>query len=705
MTVRPTVLVVDDDATNLFALSEILEPDYTILVAKSGAEALRLVREGHVPDLILLDIEMPEMNGFDVLAAMRADTCVAGVPVIFVSARSAEVDEEQGLALGAVDYIAKPIQAGVVRARVRTHLENKAARDILRDRSDLLFDDLLRAQRVGRIGSWKLDLASQQLEWSPETYRLFEVDPSVPMRLDAFIQEVHPLDRERVTQAWEAALGGEPYDIEHRTTRSDGRIWVREVAEFGAWENGRATVALGTVQDVTERRLHAEQLERLAYQDPLTGVANRHAFFLHLEEALRGLSGAEEVILHQIDLDGLARVNTTMGSSVGDVVIQTVAERLLTCVETRERVARMGGDQFVVAMTSLDGAESVHEQVGRIQRLVEEPMDVNGETIRMTACIGSVHNRGHQVRNPGQLVRMVDQAIYQAKLSGKARNVEFELAKYESDRVLHERLDAIRVGLAERQFVLYYQPKVDLRSGSLVGFEALVRWQHPSRGLVSPNEFVPYLEGHPLMLQLGDWVLVQALDELRQWELSGLTTNVSVNVAGNQLDHPSFPHSLQAVLQARPWLDPSRLELEVLETGPMFQLDHATVAVERIKELGVAISLDDFGTGHSSLQTLVALRPNVLKVDRSFILGMDRDARSLAVVQAIIGLGATFQVPVLAEGVETREQARTLVRLGCALGQGYGIGRPMPSAAVRDWYNDWQKMHRAWLQGDDERSG
>lgn len=705
MSSLPTLLIVDDEPANLAILAEMLEPDYLIRVAKSGQQALQGAAMNPRPDLILLDVQMPDMSGYEVLKVLREDALSREIPVIFVTARTAPLDEERGLKLGAVDYITKPLQPSTVRARVCTHLENKAARDILKQRNTGLMNDLLRAQQVGRVSTWKLDLKTGHLDWSPEGYRLLGLEEDTPLRAETYFENIYPEDRDRVWAAWEAALAGQPYDVEHRTVNSQGRVWIRAIAAFDGWEDGVPTVAFGTGQDITERKHYQQQLEVLAFRDPLTGLANRHAFTQALEHKLQEMVDSKyESCLYQIDIDSLGQINRKMGNQAGDEVLCALSQRLATFAQQDSEVARLSGDQFAVVRHDCLGADSVAAQVKALQNLIEKPIQLGSDLVSVTACIGSVHNLDKTVRQAGVLLRMADQAIYQAKVGGKSRHVKFNLLQYQFEQSQQGKLEEIRQAIRERQFRLFYQPKVDLLSGELVGLEALIRWQHPEHGLQGPHTFIPYLEDHPLMVDLGDWVIGAALAQALEWQRAGLKAAVSVNVASNQLEHPEFVETLANRLMDCPSLDaarhviePSLFELEILETGPMFDIDRAVETFNRLREVGVAISLDDFGAGHSSLQTLHRLSPHSLKIDRSFVLGMLDDSKNMEIVRAIIGLGRIFGLKVVAEGLETSAHGQALIKLGCRYAQGYAIAYPMPADKVLDWLGTWRKQMPGWI--------
>lgn len=706
MNTVPTILIVDDEPTTLAILAEILEPEYRIRVARSGAQAVKAAVTNPRPDLMLLDVQMPDMNGYQVIAALRQNPASQDIPVIFVTARNTALDEEQGLRFGAADYIAKPPQPSVVRARVHTQLENKAARDILKQHNASLMSDLLRAQQVGHIGSWHADLKTGQLTWSPEAYRLFGLEAGTPLRLETYFENVYSEDRDRVWAAWQSALAGQPYDIEHRTAQSQGQVWIRAIAEFEGWEQGKPTAAFGTGQDITERKQHQQQLEMLAFRDPLTTLLNRHGFTQTLEQKLQQMAGdLYETCLYQIDLDKLGQINRNLGAQAGDEVLRVLSQRLATFAGASDNVARLGGDQFAVVRYDCIGSDGcVAKQVQALQDLITHPIKLGNDTVRVTACIGSVRNTGNMIHQAGVLLRMADQAMYQAKLGRKGSSAQFDLSQYRVDQSRQDKLHEIRHGLQERQFRLYYQPKIDLLTGGLVGLEALIRWQHPERGLLGPSEFIPYLESHPLMVELGDWVIGAALAQTLSWQDEGLKAVVSVNVASNQLEHPEFVTTLADRLTACPSLnvsqlviEPSLFELEILETGPMLDLEQVAQTFDQLRAVGVTISLDDFGAGHSSLQMLHGLSPNSIKIDRSFVLGMLDDDKNMEIVRAILGLGRIFGLKVIAEGVETPAHGQALIKLGCRYAQGYAIARPMPADQVIDWAAQWQSQMPGWI--------
>lgn len=697
-TIKATVMVVDDTPANLHLLGEMLRNQgWRVLLFPKASLALKAAQQ-QAPDLILLDIMMPEMDGFTLCQHLKNDPLLGKIPVIFISALADTDTKIQAFTSGGMDYVTKPFQVEEVLARVRTHLQlyhmqreqenhQQNLERLVRERTA----DLLRAQKMAHIGSWRLNLQTRDLYWSPETYRLFGIPDGRPLLLDHFVQRIHPEDRERVLEAWEQALHGEPYDIEHRIATEETTLWVRERAEFEFDAQGKAIFALGTVQDISAEKNHQQQIEFITSHDPLTGLPNR-AMFL---EVLRPIMAAAvtrntQLAIAYIDLDGFSALNAQYSREVGSQIIIEMGRRVVQVVHPH-RVARIGGDEFAIIWNpSRQHDNSYLEAMPRLLQAIAQTLHIDQHVLHITASIGvALYPQSTRIEAE-QLLRQADQAMYLAKLAGKNRYHLFDPLKDESTRERFLRLDEIRTALEDKQFVLFYQPKVHLQRGEILGFEALIRWQHPTRGLVPPSQFIPLLEQHPLSIPVGDWVIETALAQLAAWNAQGLVTTVSVNIESQQLQDIHFEHRLLHQLAQQPTVKPHQLELEILETGALDNIGHVSGLIERLGRMGIQCALDDFGTGYSSLTFLKQLTAGTIKIDQSFVRGMEEDAEHIAIVNSVLGLARSFERGTLAEGVETEALGALLVELGCEWGQGYAIGRPMPANAVSDWARSWR---------------
>ena len=692
------VMVVDDTPANLKLLDELLRRQgYGVRLFPRGALALKAAA-AQPPDLILLDIMMPDMDGFEVCRQIKATPGLQDVPVIFISALADADHKIRAFAEGGVDYVTKPFQEGEVLARVGTHLTLHAMRQAAaRQRLELeqtvqqRTADLLRAQRVAHIGSWTLDLRTQALTWSPETYRIFGIAPGTPMALPDFLNKIHPDDRDRVAQEWALALQGKPYDVEHRITQPAGAEWVRERAEFDTGPDGQAQVAWGTVQDISEVKAHQAHVDFITHHDALTGLPNRS----HFIDLLRVCMNQAHALQHHlavayIDLDGFAALDAQLGREAGNRVLVELGKRLALAVRDRQYLARIGGDEFAVVLPGLKSQEDHATPIQRLLQAVAQPLAMDGQVLHLTASIGVALYPQTDDVEAEQLLRQADQAMYLAKLAGKNRHHVFDPLKDESTRERFLRIEEVRQGLDQGEMRLHYQPKIWLASGQVAGFEALIRWQHPDKGLVPPGQFIPLLELHPLGIAVGDWVIEAALAQLATWNAHGLRTCVSVNIESQQLQDPSFVPRLRRQLAAQPSVSPTQLELEILETGALNNMNGVAALIAEVQRMGVTCSLDDFGTGFSSLTFLKQLGAQTIKIDQSFVRGMLDDGEHAGIVHSVLGLARSFDRHTLAEGVETLPHGHMLLELGCELAQGYAIARPMPAAEVPDWIAHWE---------------
>ena len=435
------------------------------------------------------------------------------------------------------------------------------------------------------------------------------------------------------------------------------------------------------------RRQALEKLEHIAHFDALTGLANRFLFAQRLRLAM-STAGQQHthIAVAFIDLDGFKAINDTHGHKVGDKVLITVARRLFDAVREIDTVARFGGDEFVLLVSDLIEGDDSRLMFERIIQLLSLPFEVEGKQLFLSASIGiSLYPQGRDV-DADQLLRQADQAMYAAKQAGKNRFHYFDEHADQQLRGIHQQLDQIQHALHESQFRLFFQPQIDLRTGQCLGMEALVRWQHPQQGLLSPSHFLPWIEHHPLGVALGRWVMQQALAQLRDWRAQGITMVVSVNISANHIQDVDFVDELSALLRRFNDVDPQQLELEIVETSALHDVSHVLATMEACCALGVSFALDDFGTGYSSLSYLKRLPVNKLKVDQSFVRDMLVDEDDRIILHGIQQLAHAFHLVLVAEGVETDAHQQALLEMGYTLGQGYGIAMPMPAEEVSQWW-------------------
>ena len=449
--------------------------------------------------------------------------------------------------------------------------------------------------------------------------------------------------------------------------------------------SGEISHYIGIFSDITLLKEHQQQLERVAHYDALTQLPNRVLLAERLDLALAEARESKTMLgVAYLDLDGFKPVNDTLGHEAGDQLLMNVADRLKACVTAADTVARLGGDEFVILLAAVESAESCGDTLDRIIGFLSEPYRIVGEDIRISASIG-VTLYPLDLSDPDTLMRHADQAMYMAKQAGRNR---YHVFNPELDRSMQDHLELlsrIELALEQNEFVLYYQPKVDMRRALVIGAEALIRWQHPEQGLLLPGEFLPVVENRDFSVRLGYWVLGEALRQLEHWWSGGLAIKVSVNISARHLQDPHFLSDLSVLLENHPDAPPTALELEVVETAALGDMAGATKVIAECRELGVQFALDDFGTGYSSLTYFKRLPLDTLKIDQSFVRHMLTDTEDHAIVEGVIALAKAFNRKVVAEGVESMDHGKMLMELGCDHAQGFGIARPMPPDAFPGW--------------------
>lgn len=480
--------------------------------------------------------------------------------------------------------------------------------------------------------------------------------------------------------------------------RKNGTLFARMVT-VSAVRNAQGHIQhyVSLFTDITALKEHERKLEHIAHYDALTGLPNRVLLADRLQQSMlrcqrKGLSLAVAFL----DLDGFKSINDRYSHELGDRFLVALAHRLKASLREGDTLSRLGGDEFVAVLVDLECPQDCEPVLLRMLQAAAQAVPLDEYLLQVSASIG-VTLYPADGSAPDLLLRHADQAMYQAKQLGKNRFYLFDIARDLAVTTQREEIARIRQGLQAQEFVLYYQPKVNMRTGAVIGAEALIRWQHPERGLLSPAAFLPAIENHPICIDLGEWVIRSALGQMTTWKAQALDISVSVNIDAMQLQKEGFSQRLAELLALYPQIQPHKLELEILETNALEDISLVSEIMRHCQALGVRFALDDFGTGYSSLTYLKRLGAEVIKIDQSFVRDMLVDRDDLAIVQGVIGLANAFHRDVIAEGVETLEHGTRLLRLGCYLAQGYGIAKPMPAALFPDWAQNWHPAPQ-WQQ-------
>ncbi|WP_243546010.1 two-component system response regulator [Pseudodesulfovibrio tunisiensis] len=693
------VLAVDDERINLRLIEGILKGhDVNPVVAGSGKEALDLVRD-HDFAVALLDVMMPGMDGFELAERLRDNEATRNLPIIFITAISKEQKHVfRGYELGAVDYLFKPVEPEILLSKVSIFAElHRKTRNLEEAKRNLeeIVTQLEDSQQALRKSEKRYRIiADYNYDWenwlapdgspiyvSPASERIcgypperFENDPELFERL------LHPDDR----SAWHSFMrnsnSSDTDFVDLRIYHRDTRLrWVSLVKREVLDEAGVSLGVRTSLRDITNRKLLEQQVRHHALHDPLTGLANRILFLDHLSMALKRTGSASGYVgVLFIDLDRFKHVNDHYGHVVGDKILVAMAVRLKQNLRSTDTVGRIGGDEFVVLIEEVRTKTELNALVRDVHDSLSEPLVVDGEEFRITASMGLVADKGSGEADA--LVRNAELAMLKAKDQGKNRVVTYAPRMREGEVNVLVMESEILKALQQNQFELYYQPIVTLATGALSGFEALIRWNHPQRGIVSPGEFIPVAEESGLIVDMGRWVVRQACVTLRKWrnqfpQARDLT--LAVNISAKQFAEPGLVRDVSDVI-THSGVPAAFFKLEITESVIMQEASESVARLNAFKELGVALSIDDFGTGYSSLSYLQKFPLDQLKVDLSFVQRLESSQADIEIVRAMVNMAHSLRLRVVAEGIENEQQRGLLYSLQCDYGQGYLFSRPLP---------------------------
>jgi len=643
----------------------VLTPDLTVVYANPAVESLLNLPAGELPGSALhhwLDVTplvaLAEQSIHQNLACEALTLCRSGHP----------------------EALAVPVRATVRSLR---DAPDRGEPHLLMVFEDLrqqtrLTRDLLNAQAVASVGTWQIDLATDVMLLSPQAISLLNWPEDQVCTFQALMEHLHEEDRPSVESAWQAALEGAPFRVEHRIQIGQKLRWVEARGRLEYDAKGQPLKGHGTLLDTSERHLAAEHLQRLAFYDVLTGLPNRtHGLVLAQQMLDRCERAGRQLALLFLDLDRLQEINDIRGHAMGDQVLREVAQRCQSLLCKDQLLARIGGDEFMVAC-EIDSLEDAHHISRHLMHTLAQPIGAAAHTVEMGVSIGMAlfPSQGQSVE---ELLKHADLAMFKAKALGGGHCELYE--QHMSERLHRHNTLATRLtkALSSGGLHLHYQPKIDLHSGRLTGLEALARWNDPELGPISPGEFIPVAEERGLIVQLGDWALREAS---RQWAAWCTPTTpapppIAVNVSAAQLSDESFPaRAIQLVHSAG--ARPAAIELEITETAMMLDPQRARRVADQLVAAGFNLTIDDFGTGYASMAQLKNFPVGKLKIDMSFVHDMLRAPADQAIVTAVISMARALQLRTVAEGVETPEQARTLLALGCDEAQGYHYAPALP---------------------------
>ncbi|TYT73898.1 two-component system response regulator [Desulfobotulus mexicanus] len=685
------LLIVDDTPANIDILGNLLMDSYAIQVATSGNQALELIHSAPFkPDLILLDVMMPGMDGFTVCRELKKNEDTRHIPVIFVTAKTDESDEAEGLSIGAVDYIRKPIAPAITRRRVDNHVALKRYQDHIISRHKTRCETMALALHEENRNRIRQESYFRQLfAHAPQAIFLvnnegevMEANPGVERILGYAAESltgkpISCLETEKPEEHKEflsRISTGETVHCEIRTRHANGHPVPVAMVGYPVHTSPENRDIFLVLEDISRRKRLEEDLRHQASHDALTNLANRRLFARHLDSLLQNQEQKNRSAILFVDLDRFKAVNDTLGHSAGDRLLCEVARRFRENIRPWDLVARMGGDEFALLVTSVSTLQDVEEISRRILDTAASAFDVDGKTVHIGASVGMVYPL-NSYETSESVMRDADLAMYRAKACGKGRFEIFHKDFHHKAVDAMEMEAALREALSQKAFPVWFQPIVDLETGKTAGFEALVRWQQADGSMVSPADFIPLAEETGLIVPLGQQVLEKALNTAAAWPCMENQPYLAVNVSARQFEEIGFADMVAESLKESGF-EAARLHIEITESLLFSQSETATNSLNRLRDMGIGIAIDDFGTGYANLACLRKFTLNQIKIDRSFVAGLPDRPECMEIVRSVMELSSRMGFSVVAEGIETQKQLDVLKGFGCPLGQGYLFSKP-----------------------------
>ncbi|MCA9522015.1 MAG: EAL domain-containing protein [Myxococcales bacterium] len=684
---RPTILIVDDTDVGRDLIGGVLQREgYQLAFADNGQQALSVATRVR-PDVILLDVMMPGLDGFEVCRVLRRDPVLGKVPIVMITALDDRASRLRGFEVGADDFVTKPFDRRELKMRVRTIVRLNRFRELLEEHGRLERLIQVSPYGVGVVrGDGVIEIANSvlaQILGAPDSREL----------IGSSIHDFWPLRGAHPDDSWLSWVleSDDPVRTEAELNRLDGtRVPVELAAARVEWDDDyRAQIV---ISDISERKRVEEQLLRGVFFDRLTGLPNRTLFLDRVEQALLRSSGEGEAVgILFFDIDHFRSINESLGHSMGDQLLVAVGRRLSQFLGTHTTLARISGDEFAILRANPGSSHELMQLAERLLRQLDLPFRLGDEELRLSISCGVVIGKGEDYRAE-EMLRDADTALYMAKSQGRAKSVVFDNSMRERAVGFMRLANDLRAALQRDELYLAYQPIFALEDRRVVALEALLRWRHPQHGAMSPAEYIAVAEETGLIHTLGHWILKSAIAAMKIWLDDGLIpreVKLHVNISARQLTREDFVGTIEEALRSV-GLPAELLQLELTESAIMDNPEASARVFGELNAMGIGLSIDDFGTGYSSFSYLSRMPLESLKIDRSFTMRLGSDERELEIVKTIVQLGQNLGLATIAEGVETERQARLLRSVGCDAAQGFLYARPLPDDEVRQLFRERQ---------------
>ena len=679
---KPLALVVDDDLSlRLSMCAALTKAGFTTIEAENGRQAIDSFQSNR-PDLILLDVIMPDMDGFETCKAIRKLQEGRYSQILMVTGLDDTESIERAFEAGANDFVSKPLNWTMLGHRGKYMLRaGRAFQELNRNKHRLS-----RTQELAKLGNWDLDLINNTFHCSAQALRLLGAKESEgEVTYKNFFKPVVVQERDKVIEHIESAIrANRPFSINYRIILPDGtQRFILNSGEIFYSENGVAEEVSGAVQDVTQLKNAEEEIRLLAFYDGLTGLANRILFMDRLDREIAASKRHERIFaLLFLDLDQFKRINDTFGHHVGDLLLKSVSETLQKCIrntdtaarvvntESEAFIARLGGDEFILLLSDINAPENASVVARRILQEMPKTHELEGHSVSVTTSIG-ISTFPTDGENSELLLKHADSAMYHAKETGRNN---YQFYKESLNAAVLERFSIeqdLKHAMEREEFVLHYQPLIELSTRKIIGAEALIRWMHPQKGMIPPDKFIPLAEESGLIVEINKWVIQTACKQNKHWRESGFTPiRIAVNLSGYQFTSQNIVQIIRDALEEAS-LDAKNLEVEITENTLMQNTEDTVRVLEQMRDLKLRIALDDFGTGYSSLSYLTSFPVDTIKIDRSFVMGCGMANNTRIIIKAIVAMGHSLGMKVVAEGIESEDQFELLKEYGVNEGQGF----------------------------------